>query len=690
MTKYELPFKIVHGFDFPDGTPDDQIVQSLKSRLSSLKEKGFGGIVTNCPGRDYLNSEFLWHVLDLVLDTAKELGMRVWLYDEDGYPSGGAGGQTVDSDPDFEARAVVMLHAFIKPGESHTFEFPRGHEFALAAASYRVKDEDITRLDAKNAHKRYDVYGKTDPLTVHNDTNGLLFAAYFIKKHVYEGTHAEHNVCECRRYVDITNHDAIRAFIKNTYEKYAKRYKHEFAGMKRENGLIEAIFTDEPSLMGVYINAGLYPPRVHDEYDDTLPLYPMTTWGKNIENRMMTRHGINIFDCMIYLFGVDTEEAREVRGAWYEEMSRLVEESYFSQLSDYCCSVGLPFSGHILLEDDIRLHPQFEGNFFSLLRHMHYPGIDMLHSVPEIVYDNAFTPKLVSSIAENYGREHVMSEVSAHAQGGRVTDDQMLCSQLIQYAYGVDTFTSYYSETMMEPEKYNRYNRAIGAVDENMKGRDFTSIALYYPYSTIAENTATHIDGLKKDGDTVKIRNACADGLMKTVRALNDAQAVYHFVDLQLLEDADSSEGFIDMPLYNGVFYESLLIPPCTLNAREKAVISRMRADGVHVYFAEDFGFTADGSDAIICLGVDDAVRAAESEGKPYSVRGEHTGVASLYRNGNLLLVNSDNKDKDISVDMRSDTFSVYDPLKDDYVFASQNGTVLSFTLPAYGAVIIK
>ena len=171
MTKYELPLKIVHGFDYPEDTPYEQIREKIKERLLSLKEKGFGGIVTNVAFRDYLKSEHLWRVFDIVLEQAKENDMRVWLYDEDGYPSGGAGGLTIDENPDFEARAVVMLHAFIKPGESHTFEFPRGHEFALAAAAYKVKSEDITRLDAERAYKRYDVYGKTDGLTVRNDTN---------------------------------------------------------------------------------------------------------------------------------------------------------------------------------------------------------------------------------------------------------------------------------------------------------------------------------------------------------------------------------------------------------------------------------------------------------------------------------------------------------------------------------------
>jgi hypothetical protein len=93
-------------------------------------------------------------------------------------------------------------------------------------------------------------------------------------------------------------------------------------------------------------------------------------------------------------------------------MSDLYEQAYFAQLSDYCAQVGLNFSGHILLEDDLPLHVMFEGNFFSLLRHMHTPGIDMLWSTPEKLWQYAFTPLLVRSIADVYGRGHVMDEVA--------------------------------------------------------------------------------------------------------------------------------------------------------------------------------------------------------------------------------------------------------------------------------------
>ena len=690
MTKYDLPLKIVHGFDYPDDADMSDIGKDIEKRLIALKNKGFGGIVTNVAFRDYMKNERLFKILGIALDTAKRLGLRVWLYDEKGYPSGAAGGLTLQADPDFECRGAVMIHKFVKPGERFCFEFPRGHEFALSAYTYKVDCEDITGLDADRYYKKYDVYGKKAGFEDVNDTDGLLFAAYFVKKRVYEGTHAEHNVFCSRRYVDITNPAAIAEFIKNTYAEYAGRYKDDFAGENRGNGLIEAIFTDEPSLMGIYINAGLYPPAVQDEYDDTLPLYPVISWGKNIENRMKTMYGCDVCKYLIYLFAADTGKARLFRRRWYREMSYLIEKAFFEQISDYCASVGLPFSGHILLEDDIRFHPCFEGNFFSLLRHMHYPGIDMLHSVPETVYGNGFTPKLVSSVAHAYGRAHVMSEVSAHAQGGKVTDMQMLTSQLLQFAFGVDVFTSYYSENMMEEEKYKKYNEAIGKTVSAMKGEPVINAALYYPIDTVSENTLINVEGLCKNGFSDARKNDCADRLNKTVKDLFDTQTGFDLIDLELLQKAEIKNSRLVLP--SGVSYSSLIFPPCRLCEEEKEAIRAMTENGVKVFCAEDEVFGSPGLPGVTVFSkipeIADKIRESS-----YEIINGGEGVAALeVKTGEdirVLLVNSKNEKRDIRLNIPQNA-KAYDPLNETEKTLNSDNGVTEISLPEYGFIILK
>lgn len=641
MNKYDLPLKIIHGIDYPSDMPFEEIERRIKDRLVSLKEKGFGGVVTNVADRNYTLDEHLWHVLCTTVKCAGELDMRVWLYDEKGYPSGGAGGMTVDEDPDRECRGAVMLHAFIKAGESHTFEFPRGHEYALSAASWLVDSEDISRLDSDLKYRKYEVYGKREDLTVVNDSERLMFAAFFVKKHVYEGTHAEHNVCESRRYVDITNTEAIGAFIKNTYKKYTEHLGSEFAG---RGGVIEAMFTDEPSLMGVYINAGLYPRAIHDEYDDTLPLYPLITWGRSIENRMETEYGIDILDDIIYLFASDTPKARDVRLKYYTALSRLAENAYFRQLSDYCHSVGLPFSGHILLEDDIRLHPQFEGNFFSLLRHMHYPGIDMLHSVPEIVYDNAFTPKLVSSVAEAYGREHVMSEVSAHAQGGKASPEEMMSSMLIQYAFGVDVFTSYYFEDLFPVDKYREYNAVIGKVSETMKGKKQKRLLLYYPIETVQALHTPYIEGLNKDGESRRLADLCWSELKCAQDTLLDSAIGFDYIDSELIEGCKVKEGRIITP--RGGEYDALVIPFAIITDKLRSALESLISRGAKVISLDDSGISG-----VSYKNANELAELAKDAARGLYYRVETEGkTAVLVSEGDYgkccLIVNAENREK--------------------------------------------
>lgn len=677
MTKYNRPLKIVHGWDFPDTMTEGEMDKLICKRLEELKKKGFGGIVTNVADRDYTKNEALWQVLLRVVLHCKRLDMRVWLYDEKGYPSGGAGGMTVDEDPDRECRGAVMLHAFIAPGESHTFEFPKGHEFCLAAAVWPVDGQDITQIDGDRPICRYDIYGKTDDLTVTNTASRAVFAAYFVKKHVYEGTHAQHNVCECRRYIDITNHDAVRGFVENTYKKYAQRLGGEFG----KKGIIEAMFTDEPSLMGVYINAGLYPGSVHDEYDDTLPLYPLITWGRNIENRMETEYGINILDDLIYLFALDTPRARDVRLKYYTALSDLAEDAYFRQLSDYCHSVGLPFSGHILLEDDIRLHPQFEGNFFSLLRHMHYPGIDMLHTVPEIVYDNAFTPKLVSSVANAYGRQHVMSEVSAHAQGGKASPREMMSAMLIQYAYGVDVFTSYYSEELFSGDEYFRYNSIIAKVSSIMEGKKQKRLLLYYPIETVQSLHTPYIEGLIKDGESRRLSDECWYGLKGAQDALLENALDFDYIDTALISKCRTEGGEIITP--RGDRYDALIISPAIITRELECALEQLTARGANIISHEKNKFS--GADTYKTARELAEIAAGYAKGLYYRVLASGktaVAMAKTTAGNNCIIINAENTNKTVKIISDID-FTVNDVYNDRRLHTGE------FEMEPYGAYIL-
>ena len=588
-----LPLKIIHNFPYSAEATLDEKKNVVTNYLSDIQSRGFGGIVNNVCTRNYTLDPTEWQVFAFVADECERLGLRLWIYDEDGYPSGAAGGLTIAENPDFEATAVVMVKKLVAPHETITIDLPRGHQHFLYAATYPcdgngnpIPDENGQYTPAYTADCRY----ATTPVILQNPTNTPALALCFVRKRLYEGTHSVHNVFQCRRYIDVTNRDAVAAFLRNTYDMYAKYVPdHMHAGAGRvapKIGQIEAIFTDEPSLMGCYINKGLYPRTVKDPYDDEMPLYPVLTYGRDVENAYASRYGRDLMPDLVHIFLGETDRSKSVRYDYYTLLSGLYENAFFSQISDWCARNRISFSGHLLLEDDIRFHTVFEGNFFSLLRHMHFPGIDMLQSIPSMLChsDYAFTPKLVASVARAYNRPHVMSEVSAHAQGGNVTHDQMYASLCAQYALGVDIFTYYYSERFMDPETYTKYNHALGRIDAVMAGKTVADALLYYPIETMQMH---HRPSDAQYGSYTDAENACKQSLMAIQNTLLDHQIDFDYTDLEVLSRMTVCEdGTLLSP--GGYRYSALILPPMEYTPAMANLLSDTAAWGNVIRVGED------------------------------------------------------------------------------------------------------
>lgn len=571
-----LPLSLTHGFGYSPNIPADEKKKQLIAEFEDLKAKGFGGIVTNVEFYRYLRWEEGWEMLCWIVRTVHEMGMRVWLYDEKGYPSGGAGGLTLsEGNPDWQAQGLAMKTVTAAPGKTLSIPFPRGHSEIYAAYAWKTEDfSSLSDEELLSPYKRYNLSAQED-LEDTNTTDTPITAAVFYRKPMYEGTHAVHNVCESRRYIDVSNKEAVAAFLENTYRPYAKRLA--------DCGPIEAIFTDEPSYMGAYINRGSYPPSCLDKPDESMELLPSVSWGADVPNRFASEWGYDLRERVYCLFTGRGEESMRVRQQFYSVLSDLYEQSFFVQISDFCAKHNIPFSGHLLLEDDIRYHPVFEGNFFSLLRHMHIPGIDMLHGLPEIIRQNAFTPKLVSSVAHTYSRPHVMSEISAHAQGGKVTPEQFYCAMTTQYALGVDVFTSYFSRQLLDTTEYARYNRAVGRISRIMGGgRHLAKTALYYPIETIQADTVPWGDEeiytwMHKN----PLANACWESVRDSMNALLDRQIDFDFLDAEAIEKSRMGDGCFTVP--GGESFSALVIPYCLDTPRLSDLVRRLQSHGVTV-----------------------------------------------------------------------------------------------------------
>ena len=107
--KMYRPLKMQHSFGLDPNAPSAARVQQMRAELEKIASLGYGGIVTNVSFDDYLENETYWEDFVHSVQLCKEMGLRVWLYDEKGYPSGGAGGIVMRDHPEYEAIGLVCL-----------------------------------------------------------------------------------------------------------------------------------------------------------------------------------------------------------------------------------------------------------------------------------------------------------------------------------------------------------------------------------------------------------------------------------------------------------------------------------------------------------------------------------------------------------------------------------------------------
>jgi len=693
--EYFKPLKMVHQLKFePEDTYEVKYAKT-RARIEELKAKGYGGIVTNIPwGDNYFKDPVDFKLMKDQVQICKELGMRLWIYDEDRYPSGIAGTKTIEKNPDFEARGLVMVWHVIAPGENLTQSLPHGHEKFLSAVSYKIAGETPTDDELLTPYARY----KCDPVEFKNDTDTNLLCLAFYTKRLLEGTHAHNNNAGSRRYVDVSNPEAIAEFINNTYRPYTEmvgEYYSPAFGDDGENSIVEAFFTDEPSYQGVYIN-GWQTHKIVHPIDETIPLYPVVNWGKNVANRFVHTYGYRLEDELTALFLGHSEHFCQIRHDYHQLMSDLNELAYYAQISDYCAQVGANFSGHILLEDQITWHVMFEGNLINLLRHMHITGVDMLSSLPDEVFGMAFTPKLARSIAELYGTNHVMSEVSGFNQGtnltemGRITLTDMYNSIMLQLAFGVDIFASYYPDNDEDGTK-RKIVDAVTLATEEIAGKRPSDTLLLYPIETMMRHRKPLYHSIeicyepiiREQGDNSwTTMKACESAMLGAQYAMFNAQHNFTYIDANTANH-QAAKGK----------WKNFVVGACDITDQTLLAINRLAASGTQIiWYAPEGTEMFDSEFAKLPAGT---IRVT-SEEELISIlcpngtvlTGDTKGIVMAENDKAVLLVNKDNAKKKVC--WHGEFTSIIDAYEAADVAIQKDENGVNFTIGEYASYIIR
>ena len=509
-------FKIIHSL--PKSEQDQQEL------IEQLLAQGFGGLATNAWWeKGYLRVTENVSALDSFLERAKAAGLCLWLYDELGYPSGTAGGMTLEGHPEWEVLglcvrsqiasegAVRMKHP---PGEWITaFAFPAGEEQSDTRQPF------LLEFRLQNGYLEAEL------------PEGEWRAVIVTKGRLLEG----YQSCQGsgwkvpRPYPDLMNPEPVDRFLEVTHERYAEVLGEDLGKY------FFATFTDEPSSM-----AQSFPMRD----------YAVLPWSPMLSQLLEERYDSSLESLLPALTADPGSKGQMTRYRYFSGVAELMAENFFGRLQDWCQEHNLLSGGHLLLEETMMAHISLYGDLFRCLRRMDVPGIDVLSSIPENVPWH--TARMVSSVTSLTGKTYTMSEPSAHAERVRSNSTDPPLEEIRgalnrQILGGITCFDVYYRFDSLSEEEIVELNAYVGRCAMMLTGgHRLSRIAVLYPIETLwtrwlAEPTAVHAWFAIGGGHPHARR--VDETFLGTSELLYKSRLEFDYIDSQALIDASVQSG---------------------------------------------------------------------------------------------------------------------------------------------------
>lgn len=298
--------------------------EGIDFQLREFKKAGIGGVFVHPrPGllTEYLSEDW-FHLFDHTVQKGKELGLKVWIYDENSYPSGFAGGHVPAQMPDsYKNGAGLSLE--IQP----QLNVAVSDTLAVVLKKTETGFADITAAVDREKGKQgtYYVFRKTYPA----------------QSPWYGGF----------SYVDLLYKGVTQKFLELTM---TKGYEKDIAEFGKT---LPGIFTDEPNL-----EAAMSPGT-------------LLRWTPDLWDAFRQRWG---YDLKVNLPSLleETGNWKKTRHDYYELLLELFLDRWAKPWSKYCAEKGLKWTGHYWEHG----WPEPTHGFDELAFYIWHqqPGVDML------------------------------------------------------------------------------------------------------------------------------------------------------------------------------------------------------------------------------------------------------------------------------------------------------------------------
>lgn len=369
--------------------------------LGELKYAGFGGaFIHPRPGMitEYLSDEW-FRLYKYSVEKGKELGLDIWIYDENSYPSGFAGGHV----------NVAMPESY---NQGQGLIFQKVRQLPDNANNYFLclKKDGDTFLD----------------ITAQLDKYKGVEGEYYLYTKTYYGRSSWHGGYS---YVDLLYPGVTEKFIEVTMSGYEKTFGQELGTV------IKGVFSDEPN---INTSGGIrWTPDLFDVFRQK--------WGYDLKEYLP-------------LLVEETGDWMRVRHNYMEVLTQLFIDRWAKPMHDYCESKNLKWTGHYWEHDWPNMANG--GDNMAMYAWHQLPAIDMLFnqfndSHPQAQFGNVRAVKELRSVANQMGITRTLSETYGGGGWDETFEDFKRLGDW-EYALGVNFMNQHLSHmTITGARKYD-------------------------------------------------------------------------------------------------------------------------------------------------------------------------------------------------------------------------------------------
>ncbi len=366
----------------------------IDQQLADFKAGGMGGVFIHPrPGliTSYLSDDW-FSLCNYTVKKGKELGMDVWLYDENSYPSGFAGGHVPAEMPEsYNQGQGLDLQQVDKVPEDR-------NNIYLALKKVDTKFIDITNKLDDEIDKTGDYY---------------IYEKQFFKNQAWHGGFS---------YVDLLYDGVTEKFIELTMTGYEKAIGNEFGKT------VPGIFTDEPNIASP---GGIrWTPSLFKDFEKR--------WGYDLKTNLPS-------------LSFEIGDWKRIRHNYYATLLELFIERWSKPWYNYTEKNSLNWTGHYW--EHGWPNSGHGGDNMAMYAWHQMPAIDILmNQYSEDVnaqFGNVRTVKELSSVANQMGKTRTLSETYG-AGGWDLRFEDMKRIGDWEYVLGVNFLNQHLSYMTLE------------------------------------------------------------------------------------------------------------------------------------------------------------------------------------------------------------------------------------------------